>query len=212
MTHRETVKPVKARFAGGFGGLDAVGGVAKLSDMEAVRYGAPWDGGLRLLTAFVAAAFAAAVAGAVAVGLRLGEASSSAAGRVALPAIFAALFVPMALLVLFAAFRQAPRAFTVSDAGVAVERRAGALLLPLASIREAALLDPAVSLRRVGAVHGLFGYVGDYDAAGLGRVRLHGTRDTGRVLLRTDSGLVVLTPSDPGGFVAEVRRRIAPPA
>jgi hypothetical protein len=180
--------------------------------MDATRYRAPWDGALRMLTAVAVGAFAAAMAGAVAVGVRLGEAASSPVARVALPAAFATLLVPMGLLVLFAAFRQAPLAFTVSDDAVTVERRAGALVVPIASIREASLLGPGVSLRRVAAVHGLFGYVGDYDAKGLGRVRLHATRDAGRVLLRTDGGFLVVTPSAPEDFVADVRRRTLRPA
>lgn len=176
------------------------------------RYAAPWDGGLRLLTAAGVGALVAAMAGAAGVGIRLGEASGSAAGRVALLAVFVALLVPMGLLVLLAAFRRAPHAFTVGEHGVTVERRAGPVILPLASIRDASPLAPGTALRRVAAVHGLFGYVGEYEAAGLGRVRLHATRDAGRVLLRTDGGLVVLTPDDPDAFVADIRRRIGAPA
>ncbi len=58
---------------------------------------------------------------------------------------------------------------------------------------------------------GLFGYYGRFRSATLGSYRLHATRGTGLVLVRTATSTHVLTPEPPDDF-AEVLLAAAPGA
>jgi hypothetical protein len=175
------------------------------------HFDAPWDAGLKGITAGVLLVCALAIAGAVAVGVRVASPAAGTAGGIALSVVIGVLPFP-AMLILFAAFREAPRGYAVGPGGVTVERRAHVVTIPFVSIREVAMLDPKVFLRRVGGVGGFFGYFGLYQAEGLGRVSLYATRSDARVLLATDSGSVVVTPAEPERFVAAVRARLGRPA
>jgi hypothetical protein len=182
------------------------------SRMEGVEhFDAPWDAGLKSITAGVLTVCALAVLGAVAVGVRVASPAAGTAGGIALSVVVGVLPFP-ALLVLFAAFREAPRGFALGPDGVVVERRSHPVSIPFTSIRDVRMLDPQVFLRRVGGVGGFFGYFGLYQGDGLGSVSLYATRSDARVLLATDSGPVVITPAEPERFVAELRGRLGRPA
>jgi hypothetical protein len=167
--------------------------------MEKVRFDAPWDFGLKALTAFVFFLLALTIAG---------SATSKIRG---IPAIILVLPIMTApLLVLWAGFLGAPRAFTLDATSFTIELRSGHVTVPLSSIREIRRLEPRETLQRVGGVGGFFGYWGDYSNPDLGSVKLYATRSDDRVLLRADGGIYVVTPSSPERFMAEIRARLSP--
>ena len=173
--------------------------------VEPVRFEAPRDAGLRIATASILLVVAAVIAIVAATARRLYGAYHNVA----------VLLLPVGLLVaplliLFVGWRGAPRGFAVDDSSVRIERLTGPISIPLRSIREVRELDRRTSFVRVGGVGGFFGYHGEYRNAELGPVRLFATRSNGRVLLRSDAGNFVVTPSSPGRFVAEVRKRLDP--
>ena len=88
------------------------------------HFDAPWDAGLKGITAGVLVVCALAIAGTVAVGVRIASPAAGTAGGIALSVVIGVLPFP-AMLILFA------------------------------SIRDVAMLDPKVFLRRVGGVGGL---------------------------------------------------------
>jgi hypothetical protein len=190
------------------------GGLPRLlpfARMDTVRFEAPWDGGIRWITAGTTLAVVLACAGAAAVGSGIAAPFAGTPGGTVLTVALSLVPIP-ALLILYAAIGEAPRAFTVGPTAVTIERRAGPVSIPLSSIREVSMLGPGVSMRRMSGSGGLFGWYGLFEGKGIGNVRLYATRDTGRVLLATDAGFpVVVTPGDPESFVTEVRRRLGSP-
>lgn len=108
----------------------------------------------------------------------------------------------------------APRAFTIGAGKLRVERNAWrAVEIPLARVRSVGLVPPegvrgAIRLFGTG---GLFGYYGLFRSRALGRFRLHATRGSGYVGVRTADALFVLTPERPEAFV-EVLLGAAPAA
>ena len=173
--------------------------------MNAIRFDAPWDSGLKLATGLVFAVTGSITLLLAWTSLRMSEVSASTiVGLVPL------VFLSMPLLLLWAAWLEAPRAFTLDDAAIRVERRSGPVIIPLSGLRDVRELEPRIFFRREGGLGGFFGYSGNFHSEALGRVRLYATRSDCRVLLVTDQGPVVLTPGDPARFVEEVRARLGP--
>jgi hypothetical protein len=167
------------------------------------RFESTMDRGTRLLTAFVLLAVLAVMAMVVRAGISIGEAR----GSVVLGAVVA-LTPFTAVLLLAVAWRETPREITVDGAAVTILRRAGPIAFPLASIRAVRELGPGVTFRRQVGAGGFFGYTGTFQNAELGPVQMLATRSDGRVLLETATQRWVLTPDDPGRFVAAVERRM----
>jgi hypothetical protein len=179
--------------------------VQLVDGLKRVHYGAPWDGGVRLVTGMVLVVVTV-LAIALVVGLGRGLSAQYDHPVVALlPMVF--LVVP--LLLLWAARAEAPLGYSIDGASVVIERRAGPLAIPIPSIREVRELDPWVFLRRAGGSGGYFGYYGECKHPDLGQVKLYATRSDGRVLLSTDGGIYVLTPATPSRFVDDLRSRVA---
>jgi hypothetical protein len=164
-----------------------------------VRFEAPWDAGLTAITVS-ALAFTVVVIGTISV-IAIRAGNPAVLGVVALSTIPCLVGVGLC-------YWWAPRAFSVDDTAVRIERPAGSVVLPLASIQRIETLEDHRTLRRVFGSGGLFGYYGTYREAALGDVKLYATRRAGRVILATSTGPVVLTPDVPDSFVSEVRRRL----
>lgn len=108
----------------------------------------------------------------------------------------------------------APRGFVVGNGRLRILRNGWvSVTVPLAEIRSVSLLDADVlrgSLKLLG-MRGLFGYYGLYRSPVLGSYRLHATRGSGLVLVRTQQHNHVLTPEPAEDFV-EVLLAAAPRA
>lgn len=110
--------------------------------------------------------------------------------------------------ILLGVWAWSPRAVTVEDGEIHVERKlAPALVIPLGDVRSAERLAPE---------HGRFWRVagtsipggvryGHFRSRELGEVRLYAWRSDSYVLLETVDGRVIVTPDDPEAFVAAVR-------
>jgi len=110
-----------------------------------------------------------------------------------------------------------PRGYAIRETTFRIERRLGAIEIPISSIREVGPL-PAESLKgawRTLGSGGFFGYYGRYRNRALGSFRMYATRSDGYVLIRADHPYV-LTPDSPGRLVDALRRRgvnaAAPPS
>jgi hypothetical protein len=111
---------------------------------------------------------------------------------------------------LFAALHGfAPIAASVEGDAIRVERRwAGPVVIPLRTVRSAALLPPQRGKRwwrTAGTDLGDVRY-GRFASRELGDFQLYAWRRDQYVLVETDGGRLVLTPDDPEQFVEEVRR------
>lgn len=165
--------------------------------MSPVRFDAPWDLGLKVATITVLVLVAIVFA------------ASATRDFHGIPsALIAVPVLTTPLLLLLVAFLGAPRAYTIDANAIVIEQWSGRVTIPLATLREVRELGPQVRLHRVMGVGGFFGYWGDYHSAELGRVRLLATRSDGRVLLRGDAEVCVVTPAEPARFVALVHERL----
>lgn len=108
----------------------------------------------------------------------------------------------------------APRGYTLGSDRLRILRNGWlALSVRLEDVRSVALLPPDAlrgSLKILGT-HGLFGYYGLFRSPTLGSFRLHATRGTGLVLVRTEKRAYVLAP-EPAEDFAEALLAAAPRA
>lgn len=116
-------------------------------------------------------------------------------------------FPVLALGLVAATWLLSPRAVTVGPGAVRVERRALVVVIPMASIRSVQVLPPHAlrgALRTFGC-SGLFGHFGRFWSRPLGSFRMYCTSTHRLVLLETDRGRVVISPSPAEDFVDAVR-------
>ena len=167
--------------------------------MNVVRYEAPRGGDVKVLTA--ATVF---IVGSAAV-LVVGGFGQTLYAKYNNPAIMLVplVFLVAPVLMLVALRGEAPTGYTLDDNAVHIERRCGAVTLPLSAIREVRELPPQVSFMRIGGSGGWYGYYGEFKSRDLGQVTMYATRSDDRVLLATDGRNYVITPASPAG----VRRR-----
>lgn len=140
-----------------------------------------------------------------------------ALGRRALPrraklvlaaAILAAPVLVAAVLLASAAF--APAGVEVSPAAIRIERRhARAVEIPLSTVHGVEVLSLPGGFRRLAGFHGPGISYGRFASDELGEFQLYDWGGAAYVLLDTEAGSVVVTPDDPDGFVAAVRKGMA---
>ncbi len=164
-----------------------------------LRFACPWDRSLKASTSLVLLLLlVAGTALALLPWLHAGD-SRAVPFLHAFPLLAAGLAAGTWLL--------SPRAVTVAPGAVRVERRALPVVIPMAAIRTVQLLPPEAlrgTLRTFGC-RGLFGHVGFYWSRQLGAFRMYCTRGQELVLLETDGGRVVISPSPAEAFVDAVR-------
>lgn len=103
----------------------------------------------------------------------------------------------------------APAAFTLEDGGIRIERRWLSRLIPYAAIRRVDREPrPTGGLGAMG-LNSLFGSHGPRWNPRTGWHYLAISNTTDLVFVHTQAGLVVLSPSRPDEFVAQLRRRLA---
>jgi hypothetical protein len=156
------------------------------------RFAAPWD--RQLLTSTIALL---AVIALTAIAGTAGALQANLRGIALAVALFSSV-------VAVGAWALAPRGFAIGDGRLRILRNGWpSLEVPLAEIRSVSLLDADAlrgSLKLLG-MGGLFGYYGIFKSPVLGSYRLHATRGSGLVLVRTQAHNHVLTPEPAEGFV-----------
>jgi hypothetical protein len=167
---------------------------------ETLTFDAPWDGKLTFLTTLVALLLGGSI-------LMLTWLAVTQ-----IPLLPLRLFLMFDALALAAVFVvcafMGPRGYTIGETALRIERRIGAVEIPIASISEVGPLPPE-SLKRTWRTlgsGGFFGYYGRFRNRTLGNFRMYATRSDGYVLVRADHPYV-LTPDSPGGLVAALQRR-----
>jgi hypothetical protein len=101
----------------------------------------------------------------------------------------------------------------VSGPSILIRRLIGTVRVPLGGIRElrtATAADFRRSIRLWGS-GGFFGYYGWFRTAKLGKCRWYVTNRRDSVIVVTDEGTIILSPSDVGGFLASVRSVVSMP-
>lgn len=172
--------------------------------MNAVRYKAPLDGSVKFITGAGIVAL-----GGVAVTLVAGLGQSLYA-KYSNPVV---LFVPLVFLIvpviiLIALGQEAPTGYAIDDDAVRIERRAGAVAIPISTVREVHELPSQAWFTRIGGSGGWLGFYGEFKNRDLGQVTMYATRVTDRVLVATDGRKYVITPESPTAFVADLRARL----
>jgi hypothetical protein len=165
---------------------------------------APWDNRLKVITAVVVTL----VLGVGAMTLWTAARAASSGGLSLVPALASAA-VCAAIIVGCALY--APQGYALDATALRVQRRAGGLDIPLASItavRRAEREELRGSIRAF-AVGGLFGYFGRFYNTRLGGYRMYATRSSNYVLVSTNKGPVLLTPAEPDRMVAAIEQRLA---
>jgi len=102
----------------------------------------------------------------------------------------------------------APTGFTLGERALRVERRWLARRVPYASIRGVDRTPRPIGGLLALGLNGLFGSHGLRWRPGTGLHYLAITNTRDLVYLQTAAGLVVISPSEPDAFVAELRRRL----
>jgi hypothetical protein len=111
-------------------------------------------------------------------------------------------------VVLFVMGRYAPSGYRLGADGVHVERRAGPVVIPYATIRTAdAEPRPVGGLTLLGS-RGVFGRFGRFWSPRLGHHRLFLTNTDTVVWLATDGGWVGLSPERPAEFLERLHTRL----
>jgi hypothetical protein len=167
---------------------------------DSMTFDAPWDGKLTLVTTLVAVLLGGTVL--FLIWLALTQMPSLPLRLFLLfdAAVVAGVFVATALL--------APRGYAIGEKTFRIERRLGAIEIPVASIREVGPLPPESlkgTWRTLGS-GGFFGYYGRFRNRTLGSFRMYATRSEGYVLVRAEHPYV-LTPDSPARLIDELRRR-----
>jgi hypothetical protein len=166
------------------------------------RFAAPWARSLTVTTALAVALLLGLVLFLPGIGLLSQDPEDG-------PALLR--LIPIGLLgVLALTWALSPRGFAIEGSDLLLERRLGALRIPLRTITAVGPLGalPRSGTLRYAGTSGLFGYFGRFWSPGLGRFRLHATRLTGLVLVDTEQGRWVLSPEPPEPFVAALRRAV----
>jgi hypothetical protein len=160
------------------------------------RFEAPWEGWLTATT------FGSVVL-VVAVSAVVGVAAIRAGNAVVAVITIVSCLPGFAAIGLCAWW--SPCGYTVDGVALRIERPAGPVVVPRGSIVEVRALGDEVALSRVFGSGGLFGYFGQYREPTLGAVDLYATRRTGRVLVRTGAGALVLTPDRPEALLSALK-------
>ncbi|HEY6098896.1 MAG TPA: PH domain-containing protein [Anaeromyxobacter sp.] len=161
-----------------------------------MRFSAPWDRTLRISTALALSLLTLVAAAMLYVASRTGP--------------WGWAFVGVGILLLAAtpalAWALAPRGFALEAGAVRVLRVLRPVSIPIAAIRAAGALPPRPlrGLLRLGGSGGLFGWYGRCWTRSLGAFQLFATRLDGLVRLDNDDERFVLSPGDPGRFLAEL--------
>ena len=107
------------------------------------------------------------------------------------------------------AYVYTPKAFHLGEGVLRIERSAGDVTIPLASISEVKSLDVFLGLTLKappGANSGLFGIYGTFYRTELGKFQMYSRRANQTVLLVTTTGNVVVAPERRDEFIASVRQ------
>ncbi len=109
------------------------------------------------------------------------------------------------------AYVYTPKAFQLSEGVLRIERPAGEVAIPLASVSEVKPLDVFLGLTLKappGGNSGLFGIYGTFYRRELGKFQMYSRRANQTVLLVTTDGNVVVAPERRDAFIAAVRQEI----
>lgn len=118
------------------------------------------------------------------------------------------IILPVLSLVILSAFVLAyvyrPVSYTISKEQLFINRLAGDIVIPKASIKQVDVIDKDVvdGAFRTFGVGGLFGYFGKFSNARFGSMTWYVRRMDKLVLLTTDTEKILLSPDDVEGFVA----------
>jgi hypothetical protein len=120
------------------------------------------------------------------------------------------LFLSMPFtLVMFVAARFAPLGYRLAPDGLHVERKAGDLIFPYRTILEVDRVPRPIRGTSLFACKGIFGRFGRFWNSTLGVYRLYLTNTQTIVWLKTESGLIALSPDRPDEFVDRLSARLA---
>lgn len=160
---------------------------------------APWDQRLMAITLGVAGLLLGATA------LLIWVTMTRLPASVMRGVLLGSALIPLAAFVLGALW--APRRYAVGHGRLKIERWAGPIEIPLASIRSVARLEDARLTRawRVLGSGGFFGYYGRFRNEPMGDFRMYATRGEGYVLVEADDQFV-LTPESPDRFIEAIER------
>jgi len=170
------------------------------------RFDAPWDRSLKVSTGFFLLLMLGMAIAFAAFDVRLGPGPEAFRWGLLLGPVLVALVIPGVWVL-------APRGYTIEGGELTVDRPLLPVRIPLATIREARLVDrkQAGAFVKVAGAAGLFGHYGRFYSRALGSFRLYATRRDHLVVIDTDSGRFVVTPATPDRFL-EALGRAAPPA
>lgn len=118
----------------------------------------------------------------------------------------------LAAALIIMCYAYSPRAYTVQDGAILVNRLIGSVRIPLDGIREIreARADDLEGCIRLFGNGGLFGYYGLFRTSKLGNSWWYVTNSENDVVVLTNSKTFVLSPDDADRFVATVRPALTP--
>ena len=115
------------------------------------------------------------------------------------------LLIPISII----AWGLHPQSYLISETGIKINRPFGSLSIPIdeiAEIRRVSSSELGFSLRLF-ASGGLFGYFGIYTSTAFGKYTMWCSNKDNLVLVVYNNSKTVISPSDPEGFIMNVKMR-----
>ena len=119
-----------------------------------------------------------------------------------------AIVVGLMLVLLAAMISTTVVKYQLDDTAITIQQAGSKIDIPLQSLRSVDVVPNALERsRRSTGNEGIFSITGHYNSESLGTYRAYVTDPAKTVVLRTSSGVVVLSPARPEEFVSRVRHR-----
>ncbi len=114
-------------------------------------------------------------------------------------------FLPM----LFMTWSIHPLYYYVTDNAIAIRRPLSTMRLSREDIEEVKVIEAGELgiTFRLFASGGVFGYLGIYNSSVFGRIQMWCTNKDNLVMIMSRKGIIVISPSDPIGFVTDYKMR-----
>jgi hypothetical protein len=127
------------------------------------------------------------------------------------PAIQPPIAVYILALTLFITWGFHPQSYTITQSTVIINRPFGNIKIPVDKIKDATQItsEDLGKPWRIMASGGVFGFFGVFSSKTIGKFTMWCRNRDSMVLMNLDEQIIIVSPDDPAGFIAAIRRSSA---